>query len=557
VRARPQRLALACTLVALAAGGSASAAEPTVSFSVARTDTLISLSRSVLVSPEAWREVARLNRLTNPNRIRPGQVLQIPTRLLRADVRGARLVSAHGEVKVGDAPASSDAALSEGQTVQTGAGSSAVIELADGSRVRLPPSSLAQITASRQLGTRSEPLAGAAAQASDGWFAGTLRVLRGSVEVIASKVQRAKPLEVVTPTAIIGVRGTRYRVALDAAENAAGTEQRTRGEVVEGLVRLDLPAGAQGVDIGAGFGAATDPSGALPRVVRLPAAPDLGAVPERFERPMVRFALPGETTPLRVQVASDAGFDKIVQDQRVAPGAEVRIAGLDDARWYLRARRVDAQGIEGFDATRPFVLKARPEPPLYRAPTSGAKQQVGAVEFAWAQNTGAPRARLQVASDEGFKTLVLDRDGLTEATLRAELPAPGTYYWRMASIRPDGDNGPFGDAQRFELRDAPATPSGAATKDGSAILFTWAGRPQDRQQVEFASDPEFKTVEARAELTAPAWSVPKPSRGGRYYFRYRSVEPDGYVTPYSETAVVEVPRDWRPLLMLLVPLVLL
>jgi len=47
-----------------------------------------------------------------------------------------------------------------------------------------------------------------------------------------------------------------------------------------------------------------------------------------------------------------------------------------------------------------------------------------------------------------------------------------------------------------------------------------------------------------------------PSRGGRYYFRYRSLEPDGYVTPYSETLIVDVPRDWRVWL-LLVPALLL
>ena len=41
------------------------------------------------------------------------------------------------------------------------------------------------------------------ANALSHWFAGTLRLLRGSVEVFAAKV-----LEVVTPTAVVGVRGT-------------------------------------------------------------------------------------------------------------------------------------------------------------------------------------------------------------------------------------------------------------------------------------------------------------------------------------------------------------
>jgi hypothetical protein len=47
-----------------------------------------------------------------------------------------------------------------------------------------------------------------------------------------------------------------------------------------------------------------------------------------------------------------------------------------------------------------------------------------------------------------------------------------------------------------------------------------------------------------------------PSSGGRYYFRYRTVEPDGFVSPYSDRLQVDVPRDWTGLL-LLAPLLLL
>ena len=81
----------------------------------------------------------------------------------------------------------------------------------------------------------------------------------------------------------------------------------------------------------------------------------------------MRFALPGETTALRVQVAADAAFDRIVSDQRLEPGTELRIAGLSDVTWQLRSRRIDGQGLEGFDANRSFVLKARPAPGLSAA----------------------------------------------------------------------------------------------------------------------------------------------------------------------------------------------
>ena len=41
---------------------------------------------------------------------------------------------------------------------------------------------------------------------------------------------------------------------------------------------------------------------------------------------------------------------------------------------------------------------------------------------------------------------------------------------------------------------------------------------------------------------APVWSVASPGPG-RYYFRYRSIEPDAYVTPFSDKLVIDVPRD--------------
>jgi hypothetical protein len=70
-------------------------------------------------------------------------------------------------------------------------------------------------------------------------------------------------------------------------------------------------------------------------------------------------------------------------------------------------------------------------------------------------------------------------------------------------------------------------------------------------------DPKFTEIVAQAELESSEWIQPMPASGGRYYFRYRSVEPDGYVSPYSETLMLDVPRDWRGWLLLLPALLLL
>lgn len=536
----------------LACAPTLAAGEPMLEFKVVKQDTLSGLSRTVLVSPSAWREVARINKLRNPNLIRPGQVLRIPARLMRTRPVPATLVGVTGDVQVGTRAAAVGMPVAEGEAVRTGENGSAVIELGDRSRVQVPPSSLAELAASRQVGGRVDaPPNGASTSESAGWFTGSLRLLRGSVEVFATKVLRIKPLEVVTPTAVIGVRGTHYRVTFDEAANRS-----THSEVVEGKVRFDRADRATGTDLTAGFGAQADSAASTkPVPTKMLDAPDLTPLPRRFERPLVRLTMPETNGPTRVQVAADPAFNATVNDQRAEAGAEVRIDGLADGNWNLRARRIGERGIEGRDTTIAFVLKARPEPPAYSAPRSDAKQAIGAVDFAWAQNVDAPGARIQVAQDAEFSTLVIDQDNVPDGRTRAELAAPGSYYWRLASIRPDGDHGPFGDPQRFELRPMPTPPAGGVSSDGKSLVFKWSGRPGDRQLVELARDPQFNDIIARDQIDTAEWQPAVPASAGRYYFRYRSVESDGYVSPYSETLMIDVPRD-ASLFLLLLPLLL-
>jgi len=579
---RPLRQALAAAALAVGAVGAGAqtaappkardAAEPeaVIDVPVQPGDTLIGLSTTLFNTPTDWREVARLNRLPNANRVSPGQVLRVPARLLRSQAVPATLTSVEGEVLIDKAPATAGSSVREGQSIQTGERSSAVVELPDGSRVKLPPSSLVEVMNSRRYGGRPAALGtaasasavGAAASAgaggaapesptSNGLFSGALRLLRGSIEIFATQVLRAKPLELTTPTAVIGVRGTQYRAGIDADGDVAVS----RVEVLEGRVQVDVVQKPVGVSLPAGFATRVQAAADAPVATALLPAPDLAAVPARFERPLVRFAVPGAAETLRVQVAADAAFDRVLRDDRVPPGTDVRIADLPDGRWFLRARRQDAQGLEGYDATRSFVLKARPEPPPVNQPPPRAKKTVGSIDFNWAASAQTLTYRLQVARDAAFADVVVDRSDLGENTLKLDLPEAGPYHWRIASIATGNDQGPYGDAQSFELRDLPTPPQGGVSADG-AVQFRWGGRPEDRQQVELARDLGFTDIVARAELNEPVWTPPKPGASGVYYFRYRSVEPDGYVSPYSSPLKIEVPFDKRWLL-LGVPLLLL
>ena len=473
---------------------------------------------------------------------------------MRPTLINGRLVSVTGDVRVGDSAATVGMPLEEGQTVQTGGSSSTVIELADGSRLKLPPSSLALLAASRHYGARpAAPTTAGTLDASaststatpgniqpGGWFAGALRVLRGSVEVIATKLQRAKPLEVITPTAVVGVRGTHYRVGLIGDVGAS-----THAEVLEGAVRFDTPISTLGVDLTTGLGAVAGPDTSGVIVVTLLPAPDLSDLPALFDRPLVRFSLPPQIGAVRVQVAKDELFDKTVRDQRFESGAEVRIVDLEDGQWYLRVRRIDDRGIEGYDSSRAFALQARPEPAAPQSPRTGSTQSVGTVNFSWLRNAGAPSVRLQVAEDVEFTRLVIDRDNIAESSSSVEINTAGTYFWRLQSIRPNGDHGPFGDTQRLELRPTPGLPAAQRSADGKAVIFQWSGRDHDRYRLQLARDSAFTDVLREEDVDSSQWVRPMPEDAGSYYFRYRTIEPSGFISNYSETLMFDVPKSWK------------
>jgi hypothetical protein len=550
-------LALAAALPALHAAPEPAPATPDdalLPYTVTTHDTLIGLNRTLFAAPGVWKDVSRINRLPDSNRIKPGQVLMVPARYLHNKVVPALLLSAFGDVRIAGRPVAAGVALNVGDAIRTGESSTAVVQLADGSHIRLAPNTEGRLDEQRRFQIKAT-----AAAIDDGLVAASLRLLSGSVEVFASKVLRARPLEVSTPTAVIGVRGTTYRVRNDVtpATAAASAVNASATEVLEGKVHAQVGVGAaQSADVPANFGASLEP-GRKPVVLPLPPAPDLSAVPASFDHLPIRLRLPGNT-PLRVQVANDAGFDHIQLDLHVAAGDDVRIAQLADGAWYLRARRVSAEGLEGLDAVRDFQLRARPESPFLLDPPANAKRPVGDVALRWTQNPDAANYVVEVARDAQFSQIAL-RDEQVRGEQIVFHPmatafgaADGVYWWRVVSVDAGGRRGAWGDAQALILRPTPRAPMGQVSPDGSAIEMMWGGRPEDRAEVEMARDAAFAQIVGRGDFAAPGGRLGRPP-AGTYWVRYRFVEPDGFKTTWSAGVKIDVDADWRKAWRVVVP----
>lgn len=323
--------------------------EPSLPYVVKPSDKLIRLSKEMLVSTQAWNEVAKYNQLKNPDLIFPGQKLDIPLRYLKSKPSRGKVISAEGDVTQGGAAVQPGAAIVDGSQLKTGINSSAVIELGDGSRVKILPNSLAQVVTNRDYAMRD-----ASASGSSNWFSGLLRLSAGTLETLASKnIKRATPLQIETPTSLVGVRGTEFRVAFDDPASAAA-----RTEVIEGNVRADNPVQGVSADLPMGTGAVVKPAEREIKVVVLLPAPDLANTPAEVLKPAGAWPMPtlAGASAYRVQVSSDDKFDKIVRDLKVENG-NAELGSLANGNWFARIRGIDAQGLEGFDTVKLIEVK--------------------------------------------------------------------------------------------------------------------------------------------------------------------------------------------------------
>ncbi|MCU0949693.1 MAG: FecR domain-containing protein [Burkholderiaceae bacterium] len=497
-----------------------------------RGDTLIGIGARLLARPGDWREVARLNRLPDPDRILPAQPIRIPLRLLRGEPVPATVLDAVGEVRLRSVGAATSAAsavtpgaaLPEGARVITGDDGYVTLRLVDGSTLRVQAASEVELAQSRQLGPQAQ-----------GGHRSRLDLLRGRMEVLVDKMTGGTPrFEVRTPQAVVGVRGTEFRVA--AADGL------TRSEVLTGRVAVGSGASADAQAVDAGFGTRSDGRRVEPPAPLLP-APAVDALPTRVERVLVQMPL----TPVsgavayRVQIAPDAAFRRVAAEGRF-DRPELRFDTLDDGDYLLRVRAIDAAGLEGRDAVHAFRLKARPQPPAVLAPAPQARLPAPRVTLAWAAHPQARHYRLQLARADDFAAPERSFDALTDTTIAVDL-APGLWHWRVATVRAvtrEGrvidDAGPWGDAQRFELRALPLPPAPPQI-DSRTVRIAWGGAPGQQFDFELAADAGFAQPLLARRVDAPQIGFDRPPPG-RYFIRYRAIDADGYVGPFIDAQVL-------------------
>lgn len=511
---------------------------------IAPGDTLIKVSQRYLADPRRWPELKRLNQIKFDTRLAPGTRLRIPLDWLRWTERTAEVVFVQGTVAGTlsgvTAPLVAGMQLKAGDSFDTGPSGSLTLRTYDGATVVFPPQTQAGLGRSREVpGT--------------GLQATTIDLKKGSADSNVVPLKNpASRFEIRTPRVVTAVRGTRFRVTADG--------DISRHEVVTGVVAVSANA-AQETSLKEVQGLRADGS-TLGTPVRLLPSADVSGVPVRIERIAQTVSVPplADAQGWRWQVASDAAFTRLLQDERT-PAPNWLVTGLADGDYHLRVRAADAQALEGLEAQQAFALRARPEPPVLRAPSPGASV-AGPAELVWAEGLSAPAYQVQVARDARFADIVVDRAPVTGP--RLDLGAaltPGDYHWRVATLRPPGTQGPFAEGPRGPFGDTASftvlPPSVMAPPQIGAegLQLSWSGPAGFSHQVQLATDANFATLQFDQVVPGTRLALPTPSPG-TYFVRTQVVLPDGRVGSWSSPQTFDVPRTfpWGLLLLLLLPL---
>lgn len=535
-------VALAVTAT-VAAAQTAALQTTSITHRVSDGDTLEQLARRYLGDGALWPALQSHNHVPSPYRLQPGSALEIPLRLMRAATASVDYVQGNAHVsRSGNAAAlAKGTPLQEGDRIQLDPDAFVSVRLADGSTVRVQASSQVQLSQLRRRGRA-------------GSLQSVLEVEQGAIEVqVPGKPDARRRLDVITPVAATSVRGTVFDVQL--AEDGSATTSVLQGRVsVQSLADAEQTTPTAVLPSNTGIAVAANGQ-AHPPTPLLPAAA-AQELPQRNEDAQwLHLTMPAwaQAQGWRVSISSDAQGQHVLRNGQFK-GHVARFAAVPDGAYYLQARAIDHQGISGWPATTPLLVKAHPVAPLVQTPAPGGVLAQGEAQLQCTSVDGVHSYRHQVitvadnATDIGtsaFAQPLLQQASQAACALDlASLPA-GQYAWRAASVRMvDGqaDQGPFAVAQTFRIAPRPAAPSLDAVRIQShagIATIHWPAEPGQRFRLQAFATPDGSTPALDTLLDTPHWTA-TGLPAGTWYIRIQVQDPSGLHSAFSPPRSVQV-----------------
>jgi hypothetical protein len=533
-QSRSRRMAKCLMLLLLLMGAPIAYAEDW-SYRVRPGDTIWDLASEYLKPGIPWQRLQVHNRIGNPYQVPPGSTIRFPVAWLHLQPARARVVAVRGEATV-SANGKTEAVVTEGMELgigsllRTAREATLTLQFADGTRLLLQGASELRLDRMSRYG-------------KSGMVDTHLRLQRGRITNSVTPARGASPSFIVdTPNASSAVRGTRFRVSAE--------EVRTQTEVIEGSVAVsadfrNVPGNVfRNTLVERGYGTLVAAGQTAPiRAVPLLPPPDLSGIAaiSNAARTQLQWPPLDRAQRYRVQASDTATFDTLLADLET-PDAQVSLPLLADGQYYVRVRGIDAQGLEGRDASTRFTLEILPEPPFVLAPAAGSTVRQAQPEFRWADVADVVGYRFELADNAAFENpIVSAQEKSTSLRVPQALPA-GEYYWRIASDASDGRQGLFSDPVAFALRPLPeAGEIQNEPSDSRSVTFRWrAGEAGQRYRFQLSRSLNFHNPRVDEVVDRPQITLPK-LRAGTWYLRAQAIGSDGYEGPFPPAQRVEVP----------------
>ncbi len=390
-------------------------------YTVQEGDTLWGLSKEYLEDTNNWRELQKLNRISDPKNIPPGTQIRFPLAWLKIKQPPVRVLELTGVVSAISSQTGAamvlkvGSALLMGDEIQTGSNGNVLLEFLDKSRLLLQKNSHLIFETPNTYKNDVLEI--------------RLRLPHGRIETTINPAQKkGTRFEIHTPAAITGVRGTAFRVTMEKNQEVGRTEVTNGKVAVSGAVGKPIAVHANfGTVVIVGQPPST-PTRLLPPPDLSPLSDSITHLPFAFDWPMIKGA-----EFYRAQISSATASALLVDEDGLL---NPRLHGIElpDGNYLIRVRAMDVHGLEGINAEHKFTLAASIEPPQLVTPLPDAAVDKQPLNFSWKAAENAASYHFQLSTDRDFSTLLVDLPHQPRSDLILErVLDPGIYYWRVAS----------------------------------------------------------------------------------------------------------------------------
>jgi len=439
-------------------------------YTLGQGETLEALARDLLLRTVTTGQLRQYNRLDKHQELAEGDSLRIPLAWMQRQPDPARITSITGNVRLltsadsGNRQARVSALVRVGDEIITGPGT-ATVELANGTRIRLAPNSRMVFNRLTQFGR-------------SGMVDTRLRLDQGQADIRVEPLSGDKSrFEVETPSAIAAVRGTSV---------------------------FDNPNTGLAIR-------------------RLPPAPELNPLPSRLT------SLPVEVT-WKAAAADHYQLDIFSRDSdtwvdsRRIRGNHTNISALGNGAYDIHLSVIDARGLASIPATQSVTVELQARPATQISPEDGATADDDMPEFRWTLNGNSELARLEIARNSDFTSLVTTSEWAQETSaLPAEPLDPGTYFWRITT-KAGGSSVTTSETRKLEINGSlpPVHIISVNYVDRQVRVFWEKVNGAKGYLLQLSEEPEFSHIIKEASLpdtTAALRLIP----GRRYFVRLKAI----------------------------------